>query len=169
MSMSQGQDQETNRNLQDYIFISWPFRLVTRSEGLVWHVSSKPCWLLPATCSLVDGKDCGPSYWSWHGGKKEAVESASGPSLEGCFLTLPHLSQSSGAFPVLRNLWNSASCRFQVPQGYLVLSPRDSDCTNSSNYFCLLHLTDGNLEAEIIPELLHSRHFSTVLSPIYQK
>lgn len=49
-----------------------------------------------------------------------------------------------------------------MPQGYLVLSPCDVTVPTFQITFCLLHLTDGNLEAEIISELLHCRHFSTV-------
>ena len=55
-------------------------------------------------------------------------------AFEGCFLTLPHLSQSSGAFPVLRNLWNSV-CRFPSASGVLSLKSLWCDCTNFSNYF----------------------------------
>ena len=53
---------------------------------------------------------------------------------EGCFLTLPHLSQASGAFPVLRNLWNSV-CRFPSASGVLSLKSLWCDCTSFSNYF----------------------------------
>ena len=49
-----------------------------------------------------------------------------------------------------------------MPQGYLVLSPCDVTVPTFQITFCLLHLTDGNLEAEIISELLHCRHFSTI-------
>ena len=49
-----------------------------------------------------------------------------------------------------------------MPRGYLVLSPCDVTVPTFQITFCLLHLTDGNLEAEIISELLHCRHFSTI-------
>lgn len=146
--------------LSDYIsYFPLSTWLVTGLEGLAHGVSSENhvdrCLV---TCSFQrDGKkdyflSVSPLVWR----EEDPFELLGSSFFEGCFI-IPRFPSLLGAFSAACNLWNNI-CQLSSTSGYLVLCPW-CDYLTFRIIFCLLHLVDGNLEAEIISKLLNYRHF----------
>lgn len=146
--------------LSDYIsYFPLSTWLVTGLEGLAHGVSSENhvgrCLV---TCSFQsDGKKryfLSVSPLVWKGRRSIWITRL---IIFWGVLHYPPFPSLLGAFFAACNLWNNI-CQLSSTSGYLVLCPW-CDYLTFRIIFCLLHLVDGNLEAEIISKLLNCRHF----------